>query len=119
MKPLFVYYPKCSTCRKAKKWLDSNSIEYEERDIVQNNPTFRELAQWHLLSGLPLKKFFNTSGKIYRDKNLKEILPKLTNEEMLNTLSSNGMLVKRPILALENYVLVGFKEEEWENHLLK
>jgi arsenate reductase len=117
MKPLFVYYPKCSTCQKAKKWLDENSIFYEERHIVENNPTFQELAKWHLLSGLPLKKFFNTSGKIYKEKKLKFILPDLTNEEMLNTLSSNGMLVKRPLLVLENYVLVGFKEDEWKSNL--
>lgn len=109
----FICYPKCTTCQKAKKWLDDNNVEYELRDIKLNNPTLDELKEWHEKSGLPLKKFFNTSGLLYKSLDLKNKLPQMTDEEMLNLLSSDGMLVKRPLLVDKNFVLVGFKESEW------
>lgn len=111
---LFVQYPKCSTCQKAKKWLDARGVSYESRHIAEQNPTGEELSQWQKKSGLPLKKFFNTSGLLYRQMQLKDKLPAMTEEEQLNLLASDGMLVKRPILVLEDRVLVGFKEAEWE-----
>ena len=114
---LFVYYPACSTCRKAKKWLDSHGISYEERHIKEERPTYEELRAWHAESGLPLKSFFNTSGQLYRSMNLKDQLPHLSEEEQLRLLASDGMLVKRPILAGEGTVLVGFKEQSWEERL--
>lgn len=114
MRYLFLEYPKCSTCQKAKKWLDSNAIEYEDRHIVEHNPTAAELKEWSERSGVPLKKFFNTSGILYREMNLKEKLEGMTEEEQLNILSTNGMLVKRPIIVGENIVLTGFKPELWE-----
>ena len=114
----FICYPKCTTCQKAKKWLDDNNVEYELRDIKLNNPTFEELKEWHKKSGLPLKKFFNTSGLLYKSLELKNKLPQMTDEEMLNLLSSDGMLVKRPLLVDKNFVLVGFKEGEWEEKLI-
>lgn len=109
----FICYPKCTTCQKAKKWLDYNKIEYELRDIKLDNPTIDELADWYKKSGLPLKKFFNTSGLLYKSLDLKNKLPKMTEEEMLKLLSTDGMLVKRPLLIGDDFVLVGFKEDEY------
>ena len=114
---VFICYPKCTTCRKAKKWLDDNSIEYEERSIAEDNPTYEELKRWHAQSGLDLRKFFNTSGKLYREMNLKDKLADMTEEEQLRLLSSDGMLVKRPIAVKEDTVLMGFKETEWAEKL--
>ena len=110
----FICYPKCTTCQKAQKWLDDNSIEYELRDIKLNNPTYEELSEWHNKSGLPLKKFFNTSGLLYKSMELKAKLPTMTEDEMLKLLATDGMLVKRPILVGTDFVLVGFKEADWE-----
>lgn len=110
----FICYPKCTTCQRAKKWLDDNNIEYELRDIKLNNPTFEELAEWYKKSGLPLKKFFNTSGLLYKSLELKTKLPTMTEDEMLKLLAIDGMLVKRPILVGDDSVLVGFKETEWK-----
>ncbi|MDE5772418.1 MAG: arsenate reductase family protein [Ruminococcus sp.] len=114
---LYVYYPKCSTCKKAQKWLDDNGVEYETRDIKENNPSYEELKEWYNKSGLPLKKFFNTSGLLYRSMNLKDKLPEMSEEEQLELLATDGMLVKRPIVITEDTVLVGFREKEWENVL--
>ena len=114
----FICYPKCSTCQKAKKWLDDNGIEYELRDIKTFNPTFDELTEWYAKSGLPLKKLFNTSGLLYKSLDLKNKLPQMSDDEMLNLLASDGMLVKRPILVGDNFVLVGFKENEWSDRLI-
>ena len=111
----FICYPKCTTCQKAEKWLDDNNIEYELRDIKQDNPTFEELCEWYKKSGLDIKKFFNTSGLLYKSMNLKDKLPGMSDEEMLQLLSSDGMLVKRPILVGDDFVLVGFKETDWES----
>jgi len=113
----FICYPKCTTCQKARKWLDENEIEYEVRDIKTENPSFEELAAWHQFSGLPLKKFFNTSGLLYKSMNLKEKLPSMSEEEMLKLLASDGMLVKRPLVVGDGIVLVGFKEAEWKERL--
>lgn len=110
----FICYPKCTTCQKAKKWLDDNNVEYEQRDIKLDNPTPSELAEWYNKSGLPLKKFFNTSGLLYRSLDLKNKLGEMSESEMLSLLSTDGMLVKRPILVGENVVLVGFKETDWK-----
>ena len=110
----FICYPKCTTCQKAQKWLDDNSIEYELRDIKLNNPTYEDLSEWHKKSGLPLKKFFNTSGLLYKSMELKAKLPTMTEDEMLKLLATDGMLVKRPILVGTDFVLVGFKEADWE-----
>lgn len=115
----FICYPKCTTCKKAEKWLDDNGIGYEMRDIKTDNPTYDELNEWYNLSGLPLKKFFNTSGLLYKSMNLKEKLPTMSESEMLKLLSSDGMLVKRPLLIGDDFVLVGFKESEWEELLNK
>ena len=115
---LIVEYPRCSTCRKAKKWLDEHNIEYEDRDIVKDNPQANELKQWYEKSELPLKRFFNTSGKIYRELKLKDKLPDMTEEEQLELLATDGMLVKRPIILTDDFVLTGFKEKEWEEKLL-
>ena len=104
---LFIWYPKCSTCQKAKKWLNSHEIEYTERHIVEENPTYDELKEWHQKSGLPLKKFFNTSGMLYKEMKLKDKLPKMSEDEQLKLLATNGMLVKRPVLVAEDKVLVG------------
>ena len=109
----FICYPKCTTCRKAKKWLDDNKIEYEMRDIKLDNPTLDELAEWYKKSGFPLKKFFNTSGLLYKSLDLKNKLPAMTDDEMLALLSSDGMLVKRPLVIGEGFLLIGFKENEW------
>lgn len=111
---LFVEYPKCTTCKKAKKWLEDKGIVFEDRHIVENNPTAEELKEWHKKSGLPLKRFFNTSGQIYRQNNIKDQLPSMSEEEQYALLATNGMLVKRPIIVGEDYVLVGFKEKEYE-----
>lgn len=114
MKALFLQYAKCSTCVKAKKWLEANDIVYEDRPIVEQPPTIEELKQWVAKSGLPLKKFFNTSGLVYKTLNLKEKLPSMTEEEQYAILASDGKLVKRPIVVQDDLVLVGFKEEEWK-----
>ena len=111
---LFIYYPRCSTCQKAKKWLDENKIEYEDRHIKENNPTLEELKEWHQRSGLPLKKFFNTSGLLYKELKLKDKLPTMSEEEQYELLASDGMLVKRPIIVKDDKILVGFKAEAWE-----
>ena len=113
----FICYPKCTTCQKAKAWLDAKGIEYELRDIKLNNPTLSELTQWHKMSGLPLKKLFNTSGLLYKSLDLKTKLPSMTDEEMLRLLATDGMLVKRPLLIGNGFVLVGFKEEQWKETL--
>lgn len=110
---LFVEYPKCSTCRKAKKYLEEHQISFEDRHIVENNPTAEELKEWIARSGLPVKKFFNTSGKKYKDMELKNKLPEMSEEEQIALLASDGMLVKRPIVVEDHRVLVGFKEAEW------
>ena len=115
---LFLQYPKCSTCRKAKKWLDANKIAYTERHIVEKNPTCDELKEWYKKSGLPLKKFFNTSGMIYREMQLKDKLPDMTEEEQYALLSTDGMLVKRPLIITDDYILVGFKEADWKERML-
>ena len=115
---LFVCYPKCSTCMKAKKWLEEKGMVYELRDIKTDNPTAEELKEWHRKSGLPLKRFFNTSGNLYKEMKLKDRLPDMDEEEQLDLLASDGMLVKRPILVAGEKVLVGFKEKEWEENLI-
>lgn len=114
---LFVEYPKCSTCKKAKKWLDSRGIPYSDRHIKEENPTAIELKSWHEKSGLPLKRFFNTSGNLYKEMKLKDRLPSMSEEEQYELLATDGMLVKRPIVVTEDAVLVGFKEAEWEEKL--
>lgn len=116
---LFLEYPKCSTCQKARKWLDSHEVSYTDRHIVEENPTFEELKEWYGRSGLPLKRFFNTSGMLYKEMKLKEQLPDMSEEEQLQLLSTNGMLVKRPLLIDDNLVLTGFKEAEWEDSLTR
>ena len=109
----FICYPKCTTCQKARKWLDDNKIEYEFRDIKLDNPTLEELTEWYKKSGLPLKKFFNTSGLLYKSLDLKNKLPTMSEDEILNLLASDGMLVKRPLVIGDSFVLVGFKEDEY------
>ena len=113
----FICYPKCTTCQKARKWLDENNIEYEFRDIKLENPSLEELTAWCKLSGLPLRKFFNTSGLLYKSMELKTKLPAMTDEEMLTLLATDGMLVKRPLAIDDDFVLVGFKEAEWVEKL--
>jgi arsenate reductase len=115
---LFVEYPKCSTCKKAKKWLDDNGLAYTNRHIVEDNPTADELRDWHARSGLPLRRFFNTSGVLYREMELSKKLPDMTEDQMYDLLASNGMLVKRPVLVNGDTVLVGFREKEWGETLL-
>ena len=110
---VFICYPKCGTCRKAEKWLDEQGASYEKRMIKEENPTEEELRQWHAMSGLPLKKFFNTSGLQYKALNLKDKLPSMSEDEQYALLASDGLLVKRPLLVGEDFVLVGFKEAEW------
>ncbi len=110
---LLIYYPKCSTCQKAKKWLDEHNINYTERHIVETNPTYDELKEWYSKSGLPLKKFFNTSGLLYKEMQLKDKLPTMSEEEQLQLLATNGMLVKRPLVVNGDTVVVGFREIEW------
>lgn len=112
---LFVHYPPCSTCQKAKKWLDARVAVYTERHIKENNPTYEELKTWYNVSGLPLKRFFNTSGLLYKSMGLKDKLPSMSEEEQLRLLASDGMLVKRPILVTDKGITTGFKEGEWEN----
>ncbi len=114
---LFVNYPKCSTCQKAKKWLAEHDFTFEDRDIKEQNPTAAELKEWHQKSGLPLKRLFNTSGIFYKEMKLKEKLPDMGEDEQFSLLASNGMLVKRPILVTDKTVLVGFKEKDWESLL--
>ena len=113
----FICYPKCTTCQKARKWLDENRVAYSLRDIKTENPSYEELAQWHKLSGLPLKKFFNTSGLLYKSMELKDKLPDMSEKEILRLLTTDGMLVKRPLLIGDDFVLVGFREAEWESRL--
>ena len=114
---LFLQYPPCSTCQKAKKWLDDQGIAYEDRHIKEQNPTYEELKAWYEMSGLPLKKFFNTSGLVYKSLGLKDRLPTMTEEEQLRLLATDGMLVKRPLVVQGNTVLTGFKEAEWTEKL--
>ncbi len=114
---LFIQYPKCSTCQKAKKWLEAHNITYTERHIADNKPSYDELKEWHQKSGLPLKKFFNTSGLLYKNMQLKDKLPAMSEEEQLKLLATDGMLVKRPIIVDDHKVLVGFKEAEWKEKL--
>lgn len=113
----YICYPKCTTCQKAKKWLDDNKIEYELRDIKEENPTFDELAKWYKLSHQPLKKFFNTSGILYKSMKLKDKLSDMSDNDKLKLLSSDGMLVKRPLVITDDFVLIGFKEKEWNERL--
>lgn len=114
---LFLQYPKCTTCQKAKKWLDENKISYEDRHIKEDNPSYDELKKWHSISGQPLKKFFNTSGLIYKEKQLKDKLSSMSEEEQYRLLAEDGMLVKRPLVIGDDFVLIGFKEKEWEEKL--
>ncbi len=116
---LFICYPKCSTCGKAKTWLEEKGLEYDFRDIKLNNPKIDELEEWYNKSGLDIKKFFNTSGLLYKELQLKDKLPTMTTEEKLALLASDGMLVKRPILVGDDFVLVGFKEKDWAEKLIK
>ena len=115
---VFLQYPPCSTCQKAKKWLDSHGIAYTDRHIKEQNPSFEELKLWHARSGLPLQRFFNTSGLLYKSLQLKDKLPGMTEEEQLQLLATDGMLVKRPLVVTDDRVLTGFKEKEWEEALL-
>ena len=115
---LFIEYPKCTTCKKAKKWLESHEITFTDRPIKEEAPTYDELKEWHQKSGLPLKKFFNTSGQLYRSLELKDKLPSMNEEEQFRLLASDGMLVKRPIVVTDRAILVGFKEADWEKELL-
>ena len=115
---LFVEYPKCSTCQKAKAWLDSHAISYEDRHIKENRPTYEELKMWYQRSSLPLKRFFNTSGLVYQGLGLKDKLPNMSEDEQLQLLATDGMLVKRPLIIADDFILVGFKEKEWEEKLL-
>ena len=117
MSVLFLEYPKCTTCQKAKKWLDSHQISYEDRHIKENNPSEAELSVWIKKSGFPIKKFFNTSGLVYKDLQLKDKLPSMTEEEQIKLLATDGMLVKRPLIIGDGFVLVGFKESEWEMNM--
>ena len=114
---IFICYPKCTTCQKARAWLDEHHITYNFRDIKLENPTYDELTAWHERSGLPLKRFFNTSGLLYKSMGLKDKLPQMSEDEMLKRLAADGMLVKRPLLVGNDFVLVGFKEAEWESRL--
>lgn len=114
---IFICYSKCSTCQKAKKWLNEQNIEYTERHIVDNNPSYEELKEWYNKSGLPLKRFFNTSGLLYKEMQLKDKLPTMNEEEQLKLLATNGMLVKRPLVVNGDMVLIGFKEAEWAEKL--
>lgn len=111
---LVLHYPKCSTCKRAIQWLKENQIDYQERNIVEQNPTQEELTEWYHKSGLPLKRFFNTSGNLYKEQNLKDKLPQMSEQEQLALLATSGMLVKRPLVIGEDFVLTGFKEADWE-----
>lgn len=119
MKALFVEYPKCSTCQKAKKWLIEHNVEFEDRHIVEDTPNEKELEKWIKQSNKEIKKFFNTSGLKYKELNLKEKLPNMTDEEKIKLLASDGMLIKRPLLILEDAILIGFKEKEWQEYFNK
>lgn len=119
MKPLFVYYPPCGTCRKAAKWLAGHGIEVEARDIVSDKPSADELRRWIPMSGLPVRKFFNTSGLLYKEMGLKDKLPGMSEAEMIGLLASDGKMVKRPVLVMRDRVLVGFREGEWEEALVR
>ena len=114
---LFIQYPPCSTCQKAKKWLDARGVAYTDRHIKENNPTYEELKAWYEMSGLPLKKFFNTSGLVYKSLGLKDKLPTMPEDEQLRLLATDGMLIKRPLVIGDDFVLTGFKEKEWEEKL--
>lgn len=116
---LFIQYPKCTTCKRAKKWLDDNGVKYMDRHIKEQNPTHEELKEWHEKSGLPLRRFFNTSGQLYKSMQLKDKLPEMSTDEQLHLLASDGMLVKRPIIVKEDVILVGFKADVWEKELIK
>lgn len=116
---LVLVYRKCSTCLKAIKWLEEHQIKFEERPIVEENPTYEELKEWYEKSGLPLKRFFNTSGMLYKEMGVKDRLPEMSEEEQLKLLATNGMLVKRPLVVGEDFVLTGFKEKEWEEKLVR
>ncbi|MBQ6154154.1 MAG: arsenate reductase family protein [Ruminococcus sp.] len=113
----FIQYPKCTTCKKAKAWLDSRKINYVDRHIKEDNPSYQELKDWYERSGLELRRFFNTSGQLYKSMQLKDKLPLMTDEEKLELLASDGMLVKRPLIVSDDFILVGFKEKEWEETL--
>ncbi len=115
---LFIEYPKCTTCQKAKKWLDDNGIIYEDRHIKEQNPTYEELRLWYFESGLPLKRFFNTSGLLYKSMGLKDKLPSMSDEEQLQLLATDGMLVKRPLIISDDVILTGFREKEWKEKLI-
>ena len=115
---LVLVYRKCSTCLKALKWLEENQVEFEERPIVEENPTYEELKEWYQKSSLPLKKFFNTSGMLYKEMKLKDKLPEMSEDEQLKLLATNGMLVKRPLVVGEDFVLTGFREKEWREKML-
>lgn len=117
MKMIFLEYPKCTTCKKAKKWLEEHKVSFTDRDIKLDNPTAEELKTWYTRSGMPLKKFFNTSGNLYKELGLKDKLPTMSEEEQLDLLATDGMLVKRPLIITEEFVLIGFKEQEWEDKL--
>ena len=114
---LFIQYPKCSTCQRAKKWLDDHGVQYEDRHMKDQNPTAEELATWHKLSGFPIRKFVNTSGMLYRELELKDKLSKMSDEEIYELLATDGMLVKRPIVVGDDFILTGFKEAEWEKNI--
>ncbi len=114
---IFLEYPKCTTCKKAKKWLEEHKVSFTDRDIKLDNPTAEELKTWYTRSGMPLKKFFNTSGNLYKELGLKDKLPTMSEEEQLDLLATDGMLVKRPLIITEEFVLIGFKEQEWEDKL--
>ncbi len=116
---LFLQYPPCSTCQKAKKWLDAKEIPYDDRHIKENKPTYEELKTWYEKSGMPLKKFFNTSGLLYKSMGLRDRLPAMSEDEQLRLLATDGMLVKRPIIVGDDFVLTGFREADWEAKLLK
>lgn len=113
----FIQYPKCSTCKKAKAWLDSHKVDYVDRHIKEDNPSYKELKDWYERSGQELKRFFNTSGQLYKSMQLKDKLPSMTDEEKLELLASDGMLIKRPLIVADDFILVGFKEKEWEERL--
>ena len=114
---IFLCYPKCSTCKKARTWLDAHQIEYTQRHIVEQNPSYEELKEWHARSGLPLKRFFNTSGMRYKELGLKDKLPEMSEEEQLHLLATDGMLVKRPLVVCDDQVLIGFREAQWDESL--
>lgn len=118
MNVLLIEYPKCTTCKKAKKWLEEHGIDYTDRNIKEENPTEEEVREFHKKSGLPLKRFFNTSGMVYKDMKLKDRLTAMTEEEQYALLGTDGMLIKRPLIVAEDFVLVGFREKEWEERLV-